>query len=155
MTNWQRVPGVVMQGHGVASGQGQDPRYPQGTIALQKPVFAAQGVSLNAYFSGTLNISIQPYQYAIKAAKYTLRAVQWTMADFTEDFSFFDCQLILKGNRTYPGLIYYPHPETKPEHFQSPDVLEILTEYIADMQYGEAVLLAIDPTQIAILPPPG
>lgn len=154
MTNWQRVPGVVLQGHGVASGQAQDARYPQGTIALQKPVFATRGVSLDAYFSGTLNISIQPYQYAVKAAKWTLREVKWTTADFTEDFSFFDCQLILKSSRTYSGLIYYPHPETKPEHFQAPHILEIITEYIDGIEYGESVLLAIDPTQIEIVLPP-
>ncbi len=152
MTQWQFVPAIVMPGHGVASGQGGDPRYPQGTIALQKPIFAAGGIDLDDYFSGTLNLSIQPWRYALKAPKRTFRTVQWTTAEFTEDFSFCDCQLRLSDGQTFTGFIYYPHPETKPEHLQAADILEIITTYIDGIYYGDAVILAIDPDQIEILP---
>ncbi|CDN16785.1 hypothetical protein RintRC_4485 [Richelia intracellularis] len=48
------------------------------------------------------------------------------------------------------GLIYYPHPETKPEHFQSPDVLEILTGYIDNLHYGDELTLEVNSQQIKI-----
>jgi len=139
-----------MQGHGVASGQGGDPRYPKGTIALQKPFFAERGVNLDQYFPGTINVSIAPYQYAIKAPKCTLKNVKWTEAGLIEDFSFFDCRLSFENRKELTGLIYYPHPETKPEHFQAPDILEIITYPIDDLNYGDELLLEVNQNQIEI-----
>ncbi|MDX2231908.1 MAG: hypothetical protein NW220_19900 [Leptolyngbyaceae cyanobacterium bins.349] len=150
MVDWTPIKGIVTQGHGVASGQGGDRRYPRGTIELQKPVFAARGVPIDRYFSGTLNLSIKPYQYAVNSSKYTLRNVKWTAGDLTEDFSFFDCNIIQNDGRKLDGLIYYPHPETKPEHFQAPEVLEILTYYIDGLKYGDELILEVNPTQITI-----
>ncbi len=34
------------------------------------------------------------------------------------------------------GLIYFPHPDTKPEHFQQPDVLELRLPFMAGLVYG-------------------
>jgi len=150
MGDWVKVAGVVMQGHGVASGRASDPRYPAGTIEMQKPFFAEQGVNLDPYFSGTINVSIHPYQYRVKKPKYTLKDVKWTPDGVTEDFSFFDCKLILANDKNLNGLIYYPHPETKPEHFQSPDVLEIITSYVDDLNYGDQVILAVNSVQLDI-----
>lgn len=150
MVNWTQVKGVVTKGHGIASGQGGDPRYPNGAIELQKPIFAARGVNLDRFFAGTLNVSISPYQYSVKVAKYTLKDVKWTTEEFTEDFSFFDCRISLNDGKKLEGLIYYPHPETKPEHFQSPDVLEIITYRIEGLKYGDELIVEVDPTQIDI-----
>ena len=36
LTTWTRMTGTVVRGHGVASGFCGDPRFPGGTIALQK-----------------------------------------------------------------------------------------------------------------------
>lgn len=150
MVDWISVKGVVTQGHGVASGQGSDPRYPKGTLELQRPVFKAMGVDLDRFFPGTLNVSIAPHQYSIKTAKYTLKDVRWTSAEFTEDFSFFDCRLVVNDGTKLAGLIYYPHPETKPEHFQSPDILEIITHRIEGLKYGDELIVEVDPAQIDI-----
>ena len=49
--------GLICQGHGVASGKKPDLRFPDGTIALQYPLFADRGLDLNSYFKGTVNIS--------------------------------------------------------------------------------------------------
>lgn len=148
--DWIQTQGIVIKGHGVASGQGGDPRYPNGTIQMQKPVFAARGVDLDRYFPGTINVSISPHRYAIKQAKHTLRKVRWTMNGITEDFSFCDCNLILSDGTKRDGLIYYPHPETKPEHFQSPDILEIITYYIDGLSYGDSLTLEINSSQVVI-----
>jgi hypothetical protein len=152
MNHWRSITGTITEGHGVASGKSSDSRFPQGTIALQKPFFTELGLDLYRYFTGTINVSIAPYKYCIKQSKYTFRAVKWSPTEPAEDFSFFDCRIVLDRATTLEGLIYYPHPETKPEHFHPPDILEILTEFIPDLQYGKEIRLEIDRTQIEIYP---
>ena len=39
------------------------------------------------------------------------------------------------------GHIYYPHPDTKPEHFQQPDVLELLLPYRRKCRLGMELTL--------------
>lgn len=146
---FQYVSGKIIQGHGVASGQNGNPRFPGGTIQMQKPAFAARGLDLDAYFLGTINVSIYPHQCVIQQAKYTFRQVKWANDAPPEDFSFFDCRVVL-GDQRVAGLIYYPHPETKPEHFQDPATLELLTPFIKGLSYGMTIGLELDPHQIRI-----
>lgn len=148
--SWTVFKGIVTKGHGVASGQAQNPRFPAGTLSLQAPFFAEQGLSLDRYFLGTLNLSIAPKAYTVKQPTWTFRNVRWSADSPPEDFSFFDCRILLEGAHIQEGLIYYPHPETKPEHFQSPDILEVLTGFIEDLHYGDEVNLAVNESQLAI-----
>ncbi len=150
MSNWVQIKGKIKKGYGVASGKGGDKRFPNGTIEMQKPFFHKQGLDLEPYFSGTLNISIFPHQYSVKQAKYTFKNVKWAENEPAEDFSFFDCRIRLKNGELQTGLIYYPHPETKPEHFQAADILEIITFKIDDLEYDEDVILEVDSQQIEI-----
>lgn len=150
MTTWIHVPGTIIRGHGVASGQGGDPRFPGGTLRLQQPAFAALGLNLENYFPGTINVSIHPHQYKIEQAKHTFRQVQWVEHAPPEDFSFFDCWLRVGMDRRIPGLIYYPHPETKPEHFQDAATLEVITEFIQGLSYGTSIGLELDDSQIRV-----
>ena len=146
---WRQVNGVVVRGHRVASGQAHDPRFPGGTIAMQAPLFRAGGLDLSPYHAGTLNVSIVPRRYAVVRPKHTFRNVRWSAREPAEDFSFFDCRVLYEGTRR-DGLVYYPHPETKPEHIQPPDVLEVLTGFIEGVRYGDAVVLELDPAQIQV-----
>ncbi|MGD1913424.1 MAG: hypothetical protein ACFB2X_22055 [Rivularia sp. (in: cyanobacteria)] len=150
MQNWIKIKGIIKKGYGVASGRGGDKRFPKGTIEMQKPFFYKQGLDLEPYFSGTLNISIYPYQYSVKQAKYTFKNVKWAEKEPAEDFSFFDCKIQLKNGELQEGLIYYPHPETKPEHFQAPDILEIITFKIDDFKYDDELILELNSRQIEI-----
>lgn len=150
MTNWINVSGKVVQGHGVASGQAQDSRFLGGTLRMQMPLFAAQGLCLDAYFPGTINVSIYPERYTVRQAKHTFRQVKWVAHAPAEDFSFFDCRVVLTTGQRLQGLIYYPHPETKPEHFQDSATLEVLTEYIEDLSYGMPIGLELDPSQLMV-----
>ncbi|MEO1183379.1 MAG: hypothetical protein AAFX46_01105 [Cyanobacteria bacterium J06636_27] len=150
MNNLIKIKGIIKQGYGVASGKGGDKRFPNGTIEMQKPFFRELGLDLEPYFSGTLNISISPREYTVKQAKYTFKNVKWAEKEPPEDFSFFDCKIHLKNGEIKEGLIYYPHPETKPEHFQAADILEIITFKIDDLNYGDEVILEIDSQQIEI-----
>lgn len=150
MSDWVQVKGFVEKGYGVASGKSGNPRFPEGTIEMQKPVFRKLGLNLDEYFMGTINLSISPQRYEIKSAKYTFKDVKWSPNDLAEDFSFFDCRILINGNRKLNGLIYYPHPETKPEHFQSPDILEIITSFISDLRYGDELIIEVDSQQLNI-----
>jgi hypothetical protein len=151
INNWIQVTGLIKPGYGVASGKGGDLRFPQGTIAMQKPFFQQLGLDLSPYFLGTINISIHPYQYAVINSRYTFRNVKWSSTEPAEDFSFFDCQIIFAHATPVQGLIYYPHPETKPEHFQTSDTLEIIAPYINDLRYGHQLILKINRKQISIV----
>ncbi|MFN9175915.1 MAG: hypothetical protein ACK58N_15785, partial [Synechocystis sp.] len=66
------------------------------------------------------------------------------------DFSFIDCRLVQTDGLLIPGYVYYPHPETKPEHFQSPDILEIMSRFIPDLRYGNDFFIEVNPHQINI-----
>lgn len=147
-----RLKAIVVKGHGVASGKSLDPRFQGGTIAMQKPAFQRLGLDLGEYYSGTLNLSIAPLEYKIKQATYTFKNVSWSRAAPPEDFSFFDCRLLYGQAQTTAaeGLIYFPHPETKPQHFQPADVLEVLTAYIEDLSYGAELLLELNDEQITV-----
>lgn len=126
-----------------------DPRFPGGTLAMQAPFFARLGVDLSVYHPGTVNLSIAPHHYRVLKPRRTLRQVQWHLTEPAEDFSFFDCRLQLADGEPVAGLIYYPHPETKPEHFQAPDVLEVLAPTITGLEYGLKLMLAVAPEQMA------
>ncbi|MFB2892314.1 hypothetical protein ACE1CI_05145 [Aerosakkonemataceae cyanobacterium BLCC-F50] len=150
MENWREIKVKVKKGYGVASGRAKDPRFPNGTIEMQQPFFRELGLDLSQYFTGTINISIAPYKYEIKQPKYTFRNLKWAAAEPAEDFSFCNCQIFLNTGKSQSGLIYYPHPETKPEHFQTPDTLEIITSFISGLKYGDELIIAYDPQQINI-----
>ena len=149
MTDWVKVAGKVVRGHGAASGQGGNPRFPGGTIRMQQAAFAAQGLMLDSYFPGTINVSIHPYSYIVKQSKHTFRQVKWADDAPPEDFSFFDCRVILDGQRS-ERLIYYPHPETKPEHFQDAATLEVLTTFMDGLSYGISLALELNPNQLLV-----
>jgi hypothetical protein len=106
MSDWIQVKGVVRKGYGVASGRSEDPRFPQGTLEMQKSFFRERGLNLDDYFLGTINLSIAPYQYAIKKAKYTFKNVKWSPNEPAEDFSFFDCRILINPNIQFSGLLY-------------------------------------------------
>ena len=46
-----------------------------------------------------------------------------------------------------PAWIYWPHPETKPEHFQPGGVAEVIAPPVPGLAYGDRVALETDPGQ--------
>lgn len=147
---WITVSGTVVQGYGVASGIAQDSPYPQGSLEMQQPFFYERGVDLSPYFLGTLNVSIAPYQVQITVPWIRIEHLEWSSLAPAETFSFVQCRLIV-AQATYEGLVYYPHPETKVQHFQDPSVVEILAPKIPDITYGDAVVIDLPLTQIELL----
>lgn len=143
------LDGVVVEGHGVASGQGADTPYPDGALEMQSPHFAAGGLDLSAYHLGTINVSVAPHIIERLDAPYRFELVEWTPLHPPETFSFAPCQIIHDG-QTYDGLLYYPHPETKLNHFQDPSIMEILTSFVPDIQVGNAVKVSFSSDEIII-----
>ena len=144
----RRVPGVVIPGHQVASGTGDTP-YPGGTIALQTPHFAARGLDLSPYAAATLNVDLSPRVWRLVRPWRTFEAVAWSPDIAPETFSFASARLRYAG-RSYAGLVYHPHPETKPAHAQPPTVVELLMPRIDGLGYGAGVEVEFDPAQVAL-----
>lgn len=117
---------------------------------MQTPFFLDRGLNLGEFYEGTINVSIAPQQYRVLKARHTFRNVKWHSTEPAEDFSFFDVRLIRTGKKPLAGLVYFPHPETKPEHFQQPDVLELLFPYIEGLRYGMKLTLEVSDSQMAI-----
>lgn len=143
------VAGIVVPGHGVASGRSPTSPYPKSTIAMQMPYFKMGGLDLDGHFTGTLNISINPRQFKIVKPSHLFPHLHWTDLHPPETFSFAHCQLKFQGV-SYPGWIYYPHPETKEVHFQNDSTLEVITTPIPDINYGSVVILSAYSQEVSI-----
>ena len=148
----QTFPACIVPGHRVASGQNGNPLFPGGTLKMQRPFFQALGLDLSPYHRGTLNVSIAPLRYRVLAPRLTLRGVRWHPPEPAEDFSFFDVRLRRDGAPAAEGLIYYPHPDTKPTHFQQLDVLELLLPFVNGLSYGAEIRLEVPTEQMLIEP---
>ena len=136
------ITGKVISGYGVASGKGKDNRYPVGTLKLQMPFFNERGLDLSAFFIGTINIDISPYQFSIKKYKYYFKEINWSIYIPPENFYFFEVQLIFKEN-FYEGLIYMPDPKTKSDHHQISSLFELLMPKIEGIKQGENIILKL------------
>jgi hypothetical protein len=142
------IPAVIVQGHRVASGLNGNPRFPGGTLRMQSPFFKDLGLDLSHYHLGTLNVSIEPLKYRVVKPKLMFCSLKWHPSEPAEDFSFFDVVLHHEGTSPVAGLIYFPHPATKPEHFQKPDVLELLLPWSEGLTYGARITLDVSPEQM-------
>lgn len=134
----ERIKGKIVAGYGVASGRCKDARYPNGTIALQQAFFMEKGIDLSGYFSGTLNIDLAPFVPAPGQALFD-GLLRWT-DKLEERFVLTPIQMEVAGH-AYSGLWYYPHPDTKIEHFQAESVVELLLPWIDGLQAGEPVVV--------------
>ena len=142
----QRTPGVVVRGHGVASGRAGDPRFPHGTVAMQIPFFRERGLDLAGFHPGTVNVDCAPLRFRPGPEALLFERVKWHPEMPAETFSFARATLVRDGAR-FPAWIYYPHPETKPEHFQPGGVAEIIAPLVPGLAYGDRVVLETTPDQ--------
>lgn len=147
---WVAVNGVVVQGHQVASGFSGESPYPKGTIEMQIPFFTALGLDLSNFFKGTLNVSIHPKKYLVKKPEYTFRNINWISNYPAEDFSFSGCRIIFK-DLIYNGFVYYPHPDTKINHFHNSSTLEIIAPEVPGVKYECQICLEINTSEIVIV----
>jgi hypothetical protein len=149
-STWLSVQGLIERGHRVASGEGDDPRYPDGTLHLQIPIFKQQGLDLSTYHRATLNISIRPRTWTMLKPLYTFRQVEWTSHHPPEDFSFARGAVVFGGVR-YDGWVYQPHPETKRDHFQDASIVEFIAPFIPGISHGSSVTVMLDPEEVTVM----
>lgn len=147
-----QISGTLVKGHQVASGVNPESPFPDSTIRLQLPHFAARGLELDGVFAGTLNLSIAPATFELLKPEVTLRDLVWLDRFHPEDFSFLRCQLAF-GHQSYCAWLYYPHPQTKTMHFHDNTVMELLARKIADIGYGDTLTLGYDPSKLLIRHP--
>ena len=146
------ISGLIREGHGVASGRADSCPYPEGTLALQIPLFRERGVDLDAFFRGTLNVDIAPLRFQLVDPDVTLQNVAWTGRIPPEHFSFCACWLEVHGS-SHQALVYHPHPETNAEHFQNASLIEVLARFVGDVMPGLDVTLRMRPRQVRWMAP--
>jgi hypothetical protein len=134
------LQGVVVRGHGVASGQAVGSPYPQGSVAMQMPFFKARGLDLGDCWAGTVNVSIAPHTWALLQADHCFERLAWTHLHPPETFSFARLQMLWRA-KSIGAWLYYPHPETKAAHHQNASVMEIIAPRMDGLAYGDAVAL--------------
>ena len=144
------VRGEIKLGYGVASGKDKDERYPEGTLKQQFKHFLERGLDLSNYFMGTINLDISPCSYEIKKPKYFFKNIDWSDFIPPENFFFFDVSLYYK-DKSYKGLVYMPDPETKENHIQKPNILELIFPKIEGLEYGTMVDIELKKAQIDII----
>ena len=129
----------------MASGKAKDPRFPEGTISMQKPHFEKCGFMMDKFFLGTINLDISPFGYELVKPCSSCDYVRWSPVMPPENFSFFKCCLWVSrkiGREIYPAYIYMPHPSTKPGFFQPENIIEVIAPYISNLHYGATVELS-------------
>jgi hypothetical protein len=146
--------GVLVAGHGVASGRATGSPYPAGTIALQTPHFAAAGVDLSPYLPATLNLAFPGGRWRLCDPHHRVPQLRWTDRHPPETFSFWRCQLRpADGADAVAALIYYPHPETKRAHHQPEGLLELLAPPLGPLPPGTPLALGVDPRRCRLIQP--
>ena len=146
-----RVFGRVVEGHGVAGGRGGDPRFPDGTLALQWPhLEQVADLPLTGLHRATINVVTTPWHVELVAPWWTVRQLRWHPDVPPEDVSVVPCRAAVGEGPTAEGLVYHPHPETKPDHHQPADVLELLLPHMTGVHVGAVVRLDLPASQVDV-----
>lgn len=145
----REIVGVVKRGYGVASGIAGDTRFPRGTLQLQIPHFKTLGLDLSDCHPGTINLDISPLTYTVGVPDYRFAQMRWSSDVPAETFSFCTCRVYHWGTAV-PGWIYYPDPETKPEHFHDASTLEILAPWLEGVGVGDALTIEVDAGKVVV-----
>lgn len=148
--NGSFLRGKVKKGYQVASGINRNSPYPLGSIRMQLSFFKERGLDLYRFYPATLNINIFPKKFELTNPQYTFRNVKWSPYHPAEDFSFSRCNVIHKS-KFYEGYIYYPHPETKFDHYHDKSTVEIITKYLKNIYHDSEIELEFNRNVIVIL----
>ena len=73
MSDWIQVKGIVREGYGVASGRSENPRFPRGTIEMQKPFFREQGLDLEELLHISMKLKSRNIHSKILSGRQTIQ----------------------------------------------------------------------------------
>ena len=143
------LSGVVVAGTGGASGQRALSDL-GGTLALQLPHFIAGGLDLSSYYRGTINLDLGALELKIRNPDFLFRDVCWHDAYPPETFSFKRCTIAARG-QYHDAYIYHPHPETKPSPFAGYHIVEIISDHISGLKYGDTIAISIPSAGVEVM----
>ncbi|HEX8571618.1 MAG TPA: hypothetical protein VF759_02575 [Allosphingosinicella sp.] len=149
--------GIVARGFQFASGAAvgrteNGSPFPAGTLQMQREHFKAAGVDFDRLVPGlkmaTINLRLD-VELELARPDRTVPLVDWTVDVEDprarippETFSFVRCCFVYPAPdwpgrfAYYPGLLYYPHPETKPAtNAHDYGVLEVLAQEVPNLRY--------------------
>ena len=135
--------GMIVAGHGVASGRASTCPFPGGSIRMQQPFFLEHGIDLSPYYAGTLNIDLAPLVPSMPAPANRIfdGRLKW-LENIEERFILSKVEVKVYG-KCHTGLWYYPHPDTKPDHFQPVSVVELLLPWIDGLATGSTIQVCL------------
>ncbi len=143
------ITATLVKGYQVASGSASSTVFPAGTISLQAPYFNQLGLDLSTYYFATLNFNLGQHCLTIIKPSFHFEKLKWHSKVPAETFSFADCEVTHHGVH-YRGLIYLPHVETKIDHFQDKNIVEIIAPFIGNIHYQDEVVLRFDSEQVVL-----
>ena len=115
----------------------------------QAPHFRARGLDLVPFVMATVNVDLAPHRLVLREPRWTFADVEWTRVHPPETFSFVECT-VTRDDEQVDGLVYHPHPETKPMHHQPSTVVELLLPHLPGLTPGETLTLQVDPRQAVL-----
>lgn len=143
------IKGTIVKGDQVASGQAKDSPFSHGTIVMQKPWLEDAGVKLDGAYLATLNIDIAPFQLQFLKPYITLENIKWHTGTPAESFLIGRCILHI-NNQDIKGYVYLPLPATKTQHFQSDNVVDVVTSFIPNVAYGDSITISFIDNEIVL-----
>lgn len=152
---FEQVQAQLIQGYQIASGQSKnDLRFHEGTIKPQVPYFKKMGLDFDEYFEnnfvyGTLNLSVKDHIIEIIRPEYFFQNIKWSDIMPLENFYLSKAQVIFE-NECYSALIYIPDPATKTDHFHIQSTIEVISQRIEKIEYGDFLTLCYNPSAIKI-----
>ena len=96
-----------------------------------------------------VNLDISPLTFAVGEPDYRFAQLRWSSDAPAETFSFCACR-VRHRDTAVPGWIYYPHPETKPEHFHDASTLEILAPWLEGVGVGDELTIEVDEGKLVV-----
>jgi len=137
-----QLPFTIVPGHQIASGQAKNSPYPKGSIELQAPYFEKLGLNLSAFYFATLNLQLSVAKINWQRFDYEFDDVLWLEKFPAECFAFIHCQLEI-NQQTTKALVYHVKQESKIDHFQPDNVVEVLAPKLDGVSYGQQGTLII------------
>lgn len=146
------IEGVIKKGLRIASGLSKNPKKDSrgivlnNTIFLQKPFFKKAGIpKITKIHNGTINIDISPKKIKILEKDHEVTC-EW-LPGVKETFWFVKGVVEFKGSK-YEGYMYYPCPSPIKSH--QDNVVEVLTEKIPDLNYGDVLSFVTSEKKVRI-----
>ena len=129
-----KLKGKIVHGLGIAST----------TIKQQSKYFEEKGIEHNFLINGSINVDIAPIEWEIIKPDFKFKNIVWR-SNFSEDFNFIKIKFKF-NNKVYPGLLYNPKKTKNPK-----TMIEILSKYINEIEYGKEIELIIPKEKIKLL----